>query len=146
MGIDEIKSSNFNHKNEEERNIDIINFNNYMFKEGEPIKEITRNDLKHSPNICIKICQKNAKKNNELIFNISNQNNQNNKFLVSTNTNNCNLETKSKIRKNKKVSFKNINIQIAHQSIEIKGGNFIPNKKDNQNEDIIKIKDYFNDI
>ena len=168
MGINEIKSSNFSHKNEEERNIDIINFNNYMFNEGDPIKEITRNDLKHSPNICIKISQKNInlqkyktldmemkdnnKKNNELIFNISNQNkninNQNNKFIFSTtNKNYSNLETKSKNRKNKKVSFKNINIQIECQRIEIKGENFIENKKENQNEDIIKIKEeYFNDI
>ena len=62
------------------------------------------------------------------------------------------METKSKIRKNKndinkKDSFKNINIQIDRQSVEIKGGNVILNdKRDNQNEDIIKIKDYFNAI
>ena len=166
-----IKKINFNNnifltKNEKNRNIDIIHFNNGMIREGEPIKEITRNDLKHSPNISVKISQKtikfptyktididmkdNIKKNNELIFNI---NNSNTKYLFSTNKNNYNnLETKTKVRKNKndinkKDSFKNINIQIDRQSVEIKGGNVILNdKRDNQNEDIIKIKDYFNAI
>ena len=131
-----------------------------MIQEGRPIKEITRNDLKHSPNISVKISQKsikfpnyksmeiemkeNNKKNNDLIFNISNYNS---KFLFSTNKNNSNYETKSKIRKNKKDSFKNINIQIDRQSVEIKGGNVIlNNKRDKQNEDIIKIKDYYNGI
>ena len=152
--------SNIFTKNDKERNIDIIHFNNCMIQEGRPIKEITRNDLKHSPNISVKISQKsikfpnyksmeiemkeNNKKNNDLIFNISNYNS---KFLFSTNKNNSNYETKSKIRKNKKDSFKNINIQIDRQSVEIKGGNVIlNNKRDKQNEDIIKIKDYYNGI
>ena len=86
---------------EKERNIDIINFNNGMIHEGETIKEITRNDLKHSPNIGVKISQKSLKfpiqKNNDLIFNI---NSSSTKFLFSTNKN-SNLETKSKIRKTK---------------------------------------------
>ena len=160
MDISEIISNIF-HKNDKERNIDIIHFNNCMIQEGKPIKEITRNDLIYSPNISVKISQKNIKypnyktmdlemkdnnkkKNNELIFNI---NNYNSKFLFSTNKNNNNYETKSKIIKNKKDSFKNINIQIDRQSVEIKGGNFILNdKRENQLEDIIKMKDYYNGI
>ena len=42
----------FNNKNVKERNIDIINFNNGMIQEGEPIKEITRNEhivTRHAP-------------------------------------------------------------------------------------------------
>ncbi len=167
-----IKKINLNNNNifftksEKNRNIDIIHFNNGMIKEGESIKEITRNDLKHSPNISVKISQKtikfpsyktndiemkdNNKKNTELIFNI---NNSSTKYLFATNKNNYNnLETKSKIKKskndlNKKDSFKNINIQIDRQSVEIKGGNLILNdKRDNQNEDCIKIREYFNAI
>ena len=137
-------------KNEKGRNIDIINFNNNMTQEGETIKEITRNDLKHSPNIGVKISQKIIKiptyKNNELIFNV---NNSPSKFLFATNKN-SNLETKTKIKKsenNKRDSFKNINIQIDRQSVEIKGGNLILNdKRDNQNEENIKIKEYFHII
>ena len=155
-----LKSNIIFHKSEKERNIDIIHFNNCMMQEGEQIKEITRNDLKHSPNICVKISQKTLKypsyktlgmemkdinkKNNELIFNISNYNT---KYFFSINKNNSNYETKAKMRKKKKDSFNNKNIQIDRQSVEIKGGNFIlNNKRDNQDEDIIKIKDYFNAI
>ena len=146
-------------KNDTNRNIDIIHFNNGMIQEGEPIKEITRNDLKHSPNICVKISQKslksptenNDKKNTELIFNI---NNACTKYFFSTNKNNYNnIDTKSKIIKNKgdmykRDSFKNINIQIDRQSVEIKGGNVILNdiKENNKTEDCNKIKDYFNNI
>jgi hypothetical protein len=137
-------------KNEKGRNIDIINFNNNMTQEGETIKEITRNDLKHSPNIGVKISQKIIKiptyKNNELIFNV---NNSPSKFLFATNKN-SNSETKTKFKKsdvNKRDSFKNINIQIDRQSVEIKGGNLILNdKRDNQNEENIKIKEYFHII
>ena len=150
----------FNNKNVKERNIDIINFNNGMIQEGEPIKEITRNDLKHSPNIGVKISQKtlnnvyksmdiemkdNIKKNNEYIFNINN----NNKYLFATNKNyNSGIETKSKIRKNKnenkKDSFKNINIKIERQSVEIKGGNVnINDKRINNNEDTFRLNDYY---
>lgn len=140
----------FENKNEKERKLDIINFNNNMTQEGETIKEITRNDLKHSPNIGVKISQKIIKiptyKNNELIFNV---NNSPSKFLFATNKN-SNLETKTKIKKsdfNKRDSFKNINIQIDRQSVEIKGGNLILNdKRDNQNEENIKIKEYFHII
>ena len=138
-----------------------------MMQEGEPIKEITRNDLKHSPNISVKISQKtisgpykimdtymkdNNKKNNELIFNVNNNSYYNNKYLFATNKNNNGLETKSKIRKNKndnkKDSFKNINIEIARQSVEIKGGNVILNdKRDNSNFSNFKLNDYyFNDF
>ena len=157
MDLSEIISNIF-HINDKERNIDIIHFNNCMIQKGKPIKEITRNDLIYSPNISVKISQKsinypndkamdlemkdnnNNKKNNELIFNISNYNS---KFVFSTNKNNSNYETKSKIRKNKKDSFKNIDIQIDHQSVEIKGGSFVLNDKgENQKEDIIKMKDY----
>ena len=138
-----------------------------MSQEGEPIKEIIRNDLKHSPNISVKISQKtisgpykimdtnmkdNNKKNNELIFNVNNNSYYNNKYLFATNKNNNGLETKSKIRKNKndnkKDSFKNINIEIARQSVEIKGGNVILNdKRDNSNFSNFKLNDYyFNDF
>ena len=149
----DIKLNNYMHienKNEKGRNIDIINFNNNMTQEGETIKEITRNDLKHSPNIGVKISQKIIKiptyKNNELIFNV---NNSPSKFLFATNKN-SNSETKTKFKKsdvNKRDSFKNINIQIDRQSVEIKGGNLILNdKRDNQNEENIKIKEYFHII
>ena len=157
MDLSEIISNIF-HINDKERNIDIIHFKKCMMQEGKPIKEITRNDLIYSPNISVKISQKsinypndkamdlemkdnnNNKKNNELIFNISNYNS---KFVFSTKKNNSNYETKSKIRKNKKDSFKNIDIQIDHQSVEIKGGSFVLNDKgENQKEDIIKMKDY----
>ena len=156
--INSINTNNIFHsckndkEKEKERNIDIINFNNGMIHEGETIKEITRNDLKHSPNIGVKISQKSLKfpiqKNNDLIFNI---NSSSTKFLFSTNKN-SNLETKSKIRKtknenNKKDSFRNINIQIDRQSLEIKGGNVILNdKRDNEKDDNYKIKEYFNNI
>ena len=146
----ELISKNFD--KEELKNLTIINFNNGMIHEGETIKEITRNDLKHSPNIGVKISQKSLKfpiqKNNDLIFNI---NSSSTKFLFSTNKN-SNLETKSKIRKtknenNKKDSFRNINIQIDRQSLEIKGGNVILNdKRDNEKDDNYKIKEYFNNI
>ena len=157
MDISEIISNIF-HQNDKERNIDIIHFNNYMIMEGKPIKEITRNDLIYSPNISVKISQKsinypndkamdlemkdnnNNKKINELFFNISNYNS---KFVFSTNKKNSNYETKSKIRKNRKESFKNIDLQIDHQSIEIKGGSFVLNdKRENQIENIIKMKYY----
>ena len=144
----------FNNKNikEKERNIDVIHFNNSMTQEGgEPIKEITRNDLKHSPNISVKISQKtlnhsykdNNKKNNELIFNINN--NYNNKYLFATNKNSNGLETKSKIRKNKNEnkSFKNMNIEIARQSVEIKNGNVILNDKRDINNDSFKLNDFY---
>jgi hypothetical protein len=153
-------------KNEKNRNIDIIQFNNGMIQEGGTFKEITRNDLKHSPNISVKISQKTIKipsyktidietkdskrKNSEIIFNINNFNTKN---IFATNKNNYNnLETKSKIKKSrsdisKKDSFKNLNIQIDRQSVEIKGGNVILNdKRDNQSEECIKIKDYFSAI
>ena len=141
---------NNDNKNEKERNIDIINFNNNMTQEGETIKEITRNDLKHSPNIGVKISQKIIKiptyKGNELIFNV---NNSPSKFLFATNKN-SNLETKAKFKKSdvsKRDSFKNINIQIDRQSVEIKGGSLILNdKRNNQNEENIKIKEYFHII
>jgi hypothetical protein len=150
--------SNIFHQNGKERNIDIIHFNNCMILEGKPIKEITRNDLIYSPNISVKISQKsinypnvkamdlemkdnnNNNKNSELIFNISNYKS---KFVFSINKKNSNYEIKSKIRKNRKDSFKNIDIQIDHQSVEIKGGSFVLNdKRENQIEDIIKMKDY----
>ena len=152
-------------KNEKNRNIDIIQFNNGMIQEGGTFKEITRNDLKHSPNISVKISQKTIKfpsyktldiemkdsnkKNTEFIF----KNNCTTKNIFATNKNNYNnLETKSKTKKSrsdisKKDSFKNINIQIDRQSVEIKGGNVILNdKRDNQSEECIKIIDYFNAI
>jgi len=150
INIKKINNNIFLTKNEKNRNIDIIHFNNGMIQEGEPIKEITRNDLKHSPNISVKISQKTIKFPTYKTIDIDNSNT---KYLFSTNKNNYNnLETKAKIRKNKndinkKDSFKNINIQIDRQSVEIKGGNVILNdNRDNQNEDIIKIKDYFNAI
>ena len=45
-------------------------------------------------------------------------------------------------------SFKNINIQIDRQSVEIKGGNLILNdKRDNQNEESInKLKNEINEL
>ena len=153
LNIKNLDSNIFiNFKDDKERNIDTIHFNNLMIQDGEIIKEITRNNLKHSPNICIKISQKiikpndknivmdeeikediNHKKNNDKIFNI---NYLNSKYMFSTNKNHNNniIETKYKIRKNKKESFKNINIQIERQSVEIKGGNFIlNNERDIQN-------------
>ena len=55
-------------------------------------------------------------------------------FSTNKNHNNNIIETKYKMRKNKKESFKNINIQIERQSVEIKGGNFIlNNERDIQN-------------
>ena len=153
LNIKNLDSNIFiNFKDDKERNIDTIHFNNLMIQDGEIIKEITRNNLKHSPNICIKISQKiikpndknivmdeeikediNHKKNNDKIFNI---NYLNSKYMFSTNKNHNNniIETKYKIRKNKKESFKNINIQIERQSVEIKGGNVIlNNERDIQN-------------
>ncbi len=150
-------------KDDKERNIDTINFNNFMMQDGEKINEITRNDLKHSPNISIKIIQKIINSNNKnLILNgvikedinkksndkIFNTNNFSTKYMFSTKQNNNeNNKTKTKIRRNKKESFKNINIQIERQSVEIKGGNFILNNNmENTNENDLKVKDYLNII
>ena len=150
-------------KDDKERNIDTINFNNFMMQDGEKINEITRNDLKHSPNISIKIIQKIINSNNKnLILNgaikedinkksndkIFNTNNFSTKYMFSTKPNNNeNNKTKTKIRRNKKESFKNINIQIERQSVEIKGGNFILNNNmENTNENDLKVKDYLNII
>ena len=128
------KSKNKNTKNnnsniDNQRNIDTITFNNSNNNENgnDTVKEINRNDIVHSPNIGIKITQK---KNKEIIFNA------NNKILFNTN--------KSNKTKNKGIK-KNLNIQIDRQSVEIKGGNVILNDKrdNNNNEDILKINDYF---
>jgi hypothetical protein len=129
------KSKNKNPKNnhphtviDNQRNIDTITFNNSINSESgnDSIKEITRNDIVHSPNIGIKITQK---KNKEIIFNTSN------KLLFNTN----------KLNQVQNKNFKNgFNIQIDRQSVEIKGGNVILNDKraHNENEDIFKINDY----
>ena len=121
------KNNNPNIIVDNQRNIDTITFNNSNNSENgnDSVKEINRNDIVHSPNIGIKITQK---KNKEIIFN------PNNKLLFNTNKLN-------KI-KNKGIK-KNLNIQIDRQSVEIKGGNVILNdKRDNNNEAILKINDY----
>ena len=99
-----------------QRNIDTIKFNN-----NSP-KEITRNDIIHSPNICVKISQKDI-------------NQKNTKFLFLTNKSGLN-----KINRND--NNQNINIKIDRQSLEIRGGNVILNfKRENNCEDILKIND-----
>ena len=122
-------SKNNNPNIDNQRNIDTITFNNSNNSENgnDTVKEINRNDIVHSPNIGIKITQK---KDKEIIFNT------NNKILFNTN--------KSNKIKNKEMK-KNLNIQIDRQSVEIKGGNVILNDKrdNNNNEDILKINDYF---
>ena len=102
------------------RNIDTITFNNNINTDSasDNFKEITRNNITHSPNIGVKITQK---KGNENIFNI------NNKFLFSTN--------KKAINKNDKKSNNYLNIQIDRQSVEIKGGNIILNIKRNNSDE-----------
>ena len=102
------------------RNIDTITFNNNINTDSasDNFKEITRNNITHSPNIGVKITQK---KGNESIFNI------NNKFLFSTN--------KKAINKNEKINNNYLNIQIDRQSVEIKGGNIILNIKRNTNDE-----------
>ena len=97
------------------RNKDTIKLNNIDNNEfdNNSIKEITRNNILHSPNIGVKITRK---KNNDSAFN---NNITTNKFLFSTN----NIE---KI-KNERGNINNINIQIDRQSVEIKGGNIILN-------------------
>ena len=129
------KSKNKNSKNnhshtvsDNQRNIDTITFTNSVNSESgnDSIKEITRNDIVHSPNIGIKITQK---KNKEIIFNTTN------KLLFNTN----------KLNQVQNKNFKNdFNIQIDRQSVEIKGGNVILNDKraHSENEDIFKINDY----
>jgi len=109
------KSKNRNKNSESKRNIDTIKFNNILNNEfdNNSIKEITRNNILHSPNIGVKITRK---KNNDSAF----TNNINtNKFLFSKN----NIEP----IKNERGKMNNINIQIDRQSVEIKGGNIFLN-------------------
>ena len=109
------KSKNKNKNIENKRNIDTIKFNNFFNDdfEDDSIKEIMRNDIKHSPNIGVKIKRK---KKNEI--NLSN-NNKKNKYSFQNN--------KISISKNNKEKNNNINIQIDRQSIEIKDGNIFLN-------------------
>ena len=109
------KSKNKNKNIENKRNIDTIKFNNFFNDEFEDdsIKEITRNDIKHSPNIGVKITRK---RKNEI--NLSN-NNKKNKYSFQN--------YKISISKNNKEKNSNINIQIDRQSIEIKDGSIILN-------------------
>ena len=109
------RSKNRNKIIDNKRNKDTIKLNNIDNNEfdNNSIKEITRNNILHSPNIGVKITRK---KNNDSAFN---NNITTNKFLFSTN----NIE---KI-KNERGNINNINIQIDRQSVEIKGGNIILN-------------------
>jgi hypothetical protein len=109
------RSKNRNKIIDNKRNKDTIKLNNIDNNEfdNNSIKEITRNNILHSPNIGVKITRK---KNNDSAFN---NNITTNKFLFSTN----NIE---KI-KNERGNINNINIQIDRQSVEIKGGYIILN-------------------
>ena len=109
------KPKNKNKNLENKRNIDTIKFNNIFNSDldDDSIKEITRNNIKHSPNIGVKITRK---RKNEIDLN---KNNKTNKYSITNN--------KYSILKNGKGKNNNINIQIDRQSIEIKDGNIILN-------------------
>ena len=109
------KPKNKNKNIENKRNIDTIKFNNIFNSdlEDDSIKEITRNNIKHSPNIGVKITRK---RKNEIDLN---KKNKTNKYSFTNN--------KNSIVKNGKGKNNNINIKIDRQSIEIKNGNIILN-------------------
>ena len=96
-----------------------------MTQKGEVINEINRNNIKHSPNIGIKISQKN---NNS----ISSPPYHSKKLFFSINkSDDLNIS-----KNNSKIdNYKNMNIQIDRQSVEIKGGNVILNNKREIQED-----------
>ena len=110
------KIKNKNKNFEKKRNIDTIKIDNILNNEfnDDNIKEITRNNLIHSPNIGVKITR-----NKNSGSKSSNNSNSINRYLFSTD--------KLEQIQNEKGIKNNINIKIDRQSVEIKEGNMILN-------------------